>query len=260
MHFLKIIVKTPILDDPAKNHKNIHRHFYRYSKGDFIGPALKISQTKAKFTLKGSHEYEDLILEIIANGISNPDENFEIKGNLISGADVGDIINDLGFNWNLKKSTGQTKNYKAEIIDNTNKNSLIESIEAFRETSYFLLSFNINPNCKVTTKKKIPQPSKKKVEDDDVAKRIQFCTGIINNTESNFNYIIKNALSDFQSEFPRKWKKLTIFNNYKINEIELPKNVKNSRLLRIMAIRKGKLLRSLDIDGEIIEKQYSIVV
>lgn len=260
MHFLNLIVKTPIFDDPAKNHKNIHRHFYRYSKGDFIGPALKISQTKAKFTLKGSHEYEDLILEIVANGISNPDENFEIKGNLISGADISDIINDLGFNWNLKKSTGQTKNYKAEIIDRTNKNSLIESIEAFRETSYFLLSFSINPNCKVTTKKRIPQPSKKKVGEDDVTKRIQFCTGYVNNTENNFNYIIKKALSDFQSEFPRKWKTLTIFNNYKINEIELPENVKNSRLLRIMAIRKGKLLRTLDIDGEIIEKQYSIVV
>ncbi|NVM34958.1 MAG: hypothetical protein HWN81_05145 [Candidatus Lokiarchaeota archaeon] len=260
MHFLKLIVKTPILDDPAKNHKNIHRHFYRYSKGDFIGPALKISQTKAKFTLKGSHEYEDLILEIAANGISNPDENFEIKGRLISGVDISDIINDLGFNWNLTKSTGKTQNYKAEIIDNTNKNSLIESIEAFRESSYFLLSFNINPNCKVTTKKNIPQPSKKKAEEDVVTKRIQFCTGYINNTGSNFNYILKNALPDFQSEFPRKWKTLTIFNNYIISEIELPKNVKNSRLLRVMGIRKGKLLRTLEIDGEIIEKQYSIVV
>ena len=260
MNFLKLIVKTPILDDPAKNHINIHRHFYRYSKGDFIGPALKISQTKAKFTLKGSHEYEDLILEIVANGISNPDENFEIKGYLITGADISDIINDLGFNWDLKKSTGQTKNYKAEIIDNVNKNSLLESIEAFRENSYYLLSFNINPNCKVTTKKNIPQPSKKKVEEDDVNKRIQFCTGYINNTESNFKYIMENVLPDFQSEFPRKWKTFTVFNNYKINEIELPKNVKNSRLLRIMAIRRGKLIRTLDIDGEIIEKQYSIVV
>ncbi len=260
MHFLKLIVNTPILDDPAQNHKNIHRHFYRYSKGDFIGPALKISQTKPKFNLRGSHEYEDLILEIIANGISNPNDNFEIKGKLISGADISELINDLGFNWNLKKSTGQTKNYKAEIIDNTNKNSLIESIEAFRESCYFLVSFNINPNCKVMTNKNIPQPSKKKVEEDDVTKRIQFCKGYINNTESNFNFILKNALPDFESEFPRNWKTLTIFNNYKITEIELPKNVKSSRLLRIMAIRKGKLLRTLDIDGEIIEKQYSIVV
>ena len=116
MHFLKNVVETPILDDPARNHKNIHRHFYRYSRGDFIGPALKISQTKAKITLKGSHEYEDLILEIVASGISNPDDNFEIKGRLISGSDVSDIISDLGLlmfpsGYFIKYFTGHTGHY-----------------------------------------------------------------------------------------------------------------------------------------------------
>ena len=260
MHFLKNVVETPILEDPARNHKNIHRHFYRYSRGDFIGPALKISKTKAKLTLKGSHEYEDLILEIVSSGISNPDDTFEIKGKLISGSDISDIISDLGFNWDLKQSSGQTKNYKAEIIDNTSKNPLLESIEAFRENSYLLLSFNLNPTCKVSTKKNIPQPSKKKVEDDDVTKRIQFCTGYINNTERNLINIFENVLPDFKSELPKSWKALTIFNNYKITEIELPKNITNSKLLRVMAIRKGKLFRTLKIDGELIEQQYSIVV
>jgi len=260
MHFLKKLIESPILDDPAKNHKDVHRHFYRYSRGDFIGPAMKISQTKAKFTLKGSHEYEDLILEIVTRGISNANENFEIKGRLIAGADMSEVINDLGFNWYLKQSKGQTKNYIAEIVDNINKEHLLEGIEKFRENSYLLLSFNINPTCKVTTKKKIPQPSKKPVEEDVVNKRIQFCTGYIGNTEKNLKFTIGAALSDFISEIPESWKAITIFNNYKITDIEIPKNIKNSKLLRIMAIRKGKLFRTIDVDGEIIEKQYSIVV
>jgi len=260
MHFLRKIIETPILDDPAKNHKSIHRHFYRYSRGDFIGPAMKITQSKAKITLKGSHEYEDLILELVTKGISSPSENFEIKGKLITGVDISDVITKLGFNWNLKKSTGQTKNFKAEIIDTTNKNSILQSIEAFRETSYFLLSFNLNPNCKVTMKKNIPQPSKKKVEEDDVTQRIQFCTGYLSNTEKNHNNILETALYDFKSDLPKSWKTLTVFNNYRITDIEIPTNISNSSLLRVLAIRKGKLFRSLDIDGEIIEKQYSIVV
>lgn len=260
MHFLKKIIETPILDDPAIKHMDIHRHFYRYSRGDFIGPALKISQTKTKFTLKGSHEYEDLIQELVTSGISSANEKFEIKGRLISGADIKEIINDLGFNWNLKQSTGQTKNFKAEIIDNADKDSLLKSIEAFRETSYFLVSFNLNPTCKVTTKKNVPQPSKKKVDEDDVSKRIQFCTGYMSNSDKNLNNLIDNAFNDFKSDLPKSWKSITIFNNYKITDIEIPKNVSNSRLLRVMAIRKGKLFRSLNIDGEIVEKQYSIVV
>ncbi|UCD02092.1 MAG: hypothetical protein JSV23_03490 [Promethearchaeota archaeon] len=260
MHFLKKIVESPILDDPAKNHKNVHRHFYRYSKGDFIGPAMRISQTKAKLTLKGSHEYEDLILEIVTSGISDPEEYFEIKGRLITGIDVSEDLNKFGLNWNLKQSTGQTKNYIAEIVDNIKKETLLKSIQKFRENSYLLLSYTINPTCKIKTKKNIPQPSKKQVEEDDVSKRIQFCTGYISNREKNLKLTLEASLSDFKSELPKNWKAITIFNNYKITDIEIPKNIKNSRLLRIMATRKGKLVRTVDIDGEIIEKQYTIVV
>ena len=50
MHFLKKIIETPILKDPAVDHIDVHRHFYRYSKGEFIGPALKISKSKARIT------------------------------------------------------------------------------------------------------------------------------------------------------------------------------------------------------------------
>ena len=260
MHFLNKIIESPILDDPAKNYKGVHRHFYRYSRGDFLGPAMRISQTKGKLTLKGSHEYEDLILEIVTSGISNPDEIFEINGKLITGADISETINKLGFNWGLKQSTGQTKNFIAEIIDSTNKDKLLKSIESFRENSYLLLSYNLNPNCKVTTKKKIPQPSKKSIDKDDVSKRIQFCTGYISNTEKNLKLTLEASLSDFKSELPKNWKSIIIFNNYKINNIEIPRNIKDSKLLRIMAIRKGKLFRTIDVNGEIIEKQYSIVV
>ena len=80
MHFLSKLIETPNLDNPAKNHMSIHRHFIRYSKGDFIGPALKISKTSGKITLKGTHEYEDLILELVVKSLSKTQADFEIKG------------------------------------------------------------------------------------------------------------------------------------------------------------------------------------
>ena len=144
MHFLSELVKKPILEDPFEQHLNIHRHFYRYSKGVFIGPALKITKTKAKFTLKGAHEYEDLILEAVTKTISNSQDNFEIKGKLIASSDINNDISELGLNWVLKKSTGKTKNFKAEIIDQINKDLLLQAISVFREKSYLLLSYNRN--------------------------------------------------------------------------------------------------------------------
>ncbi|TFG21593.1 MAG: hypothetical protein EU529_13095 [Promethearchaeota archaeon] len=258
MHFLRKLIESPELDDPAKKHKNIHRHFARYSKGIFIGPAIKITKTNTKITLKGSFEYEDLIQEIITTTIS--DKEFEINGVLITGSDITEYISNLGLDWNLKKSTGKTINYKAEINDKIHKNNLIDIIEKLRETSYLLLSFNLNPTCKVSTKKRIPQPSKKKVEEDDINKRIQFCTGVINNSERNIKLILDLVLKDFKSDLPEKWKTITITNNYNITNVIIPKNIQNSRLLRIMALRKGKMTRILDVDGELIEKQYSITV
>jgi len=260
MHFLSELIKKPVLENPFEQHLNIHRHFYRYSKGVFIGPALKISKSKAKITMKGAHEYEDLILETVTKSITNSQDNFEIKGKLITSSDFTNVISELGLNWILKKSTGKTKNYKADIVDQINKDLLLQTIDVFRENCYLLLSYNRNVSCKVTTKKNIPQPSKKKVEDDDVSKRIQFCVGMLNNTEANLEMALDLAVPDFKSELPNTWKSLTIFNNYTINQIEIPTNVKDSRLVRIMAIRKGKMNRSLEIDGELIEKQYSIVV
>ena len=160
----------------------------------------------------------------------------------------------------MKKSTGKTKNYKANFVSITNRDTLLESIKAFRKTSYYLISFNINPTCKVTTKKNIPQPSKKKVEEDDVSKRIQFCTGVMNYSEHNLKKSIELILTDFKSELPAKWKTIIVTNNYRITDIVLPEDVDNWGLKRIIAIRKAKLFRSINIDGEIIEKQYNIVV
>ena len=258
MHFLKKLIESPELDDPAKKHKRIHRHFARYSKGIFIGPAIKITKTNTKITLKGSFEYEDLIQEVIATTIS--DREFEINGVLITGSDIKEDISNLGLDWKLKKSTGKTINYKAEINDKINRNHLIEIIDILRETSYLLLSFNLNPTCKMSTKKRIPQPSKKKIEEDDINKRIQFCNGVINNSERNIKLIIDLILIDFKLNLPEKWKTIKITNNYNITDIIIPKNIKNSSLLRIMAIRKGQMKRTLDVDGELIEKQYSIRV
>jgi hypothetical protein len=255
MHFLKKLTESPVLEDPAQQHIDVHRHFYRYSKGEFIGPALKITKSKTRITLKGSHEYEDLILEVAANTIS--EDEVEIKGTLISGSDISDLIANLGFDWNLKKSTGKTKNYKANILSKTDKGTLLESIEAFRKTSYYLISFNLNPTCKVTTKKNIPQPSKKKAEEDVIIKRIGFCNGIINNSEKTLDMLLKLTLHDFESDVPQKWKNIIIRNNYKITDIVLPDHIDNWGLKRILAIRKGKIFRSIEVDGELIEKQYS---
>lgn len=256
MHFLKDLVNNPKLEDPAEKHVNVHRHFYRYSRGQFSGPAIKITQTSTKITLKSSFGYEDLIQEIVTKCLPSED-SISIKGILYTGKDVAQIVQDLGLNWDLKKSKGKTKNYKADFTDEIEKQKLLEIIEVFRKNSYLLLTFKKDANHKVTTKRRLPQPSKKQPGEEDVNSMVDFCTGIIKNNPENIQTLKHSVFYDFLEEISKDWKKITIKNNYMISDIEIPKNIKDSRLLRVMAIRKGKLIRILNIDGEEYEKQYT---
>jgi len=258
MHFLKKITENPTLDDPAKEHMDVHRHFYRYSRGEFSGPAIKLRQTSTKFTLKGSLEYEDLVQELILRSVAT--DELEVEGTLITGKDISERLEELDLGWDLKESSGKTKNYKANFEQTIETKKLINIIEEFRENSYILLNFRLEKWVRVDTKSRLPKPSKKKPIDDDVNKRVQFCKGYMDHTDENNQMIMDEVLFDFKDEIPKDWNKITLTNNYRINEILIPRGVKDSRKLRILAVRKGKLIRTAEIDGEIIEKQYSFVV
>ncbi|MEJ2252574.1 MAG: hypothetical protein P8Y97_23300 [Candidatus Lokiarchaeota archaeon] len=160
MHFIKKIIENPQFDDPAEKHMDIHRHFYRYSRGEFIGPAFQIWRTSSKLSLKGSFEYEDLISEIV---LKNSTKN-KVKADviLISGKDITDELRELGLNWEMIESTGKTQNFKSKETGEVEIETLIKTIDTLRKDSYLLLNFNMGSKCKVSTKKRIPQPSKKK--------------------------------------------------------------------------------------------------
>jgi len=258
MHFLKKIINNPKLEDLANKHMDVHRHFYRYSRGEFTGPAIKLQQTSTKFALKGSLEYEDLVQELVLKSISV--EEVEIEGILITGKDISERLRELNLEWDFKESTGKTKNFKAKFIETLQIEKIINLIDEFREYGYFLLDFKLGKWVKVDTKKRLPRPSKKKPIDDDVSDRVQFCKGYTDHTEENNKMIIDEVLYDFKDEVPEDWSKITLRNNYKIDEIAIPRDIKDSRLLRILAIRKGKLIRTAKIDDEVVEKQYPFKV
>lgn len=259
MHFIRKIIENPKLENPAREHMDIHRHFYRYSKGIFLGPAIKLYRSKTKISLKGSLEYEDIIEELVLRTV--PGEKVKVTGNLYAAGDITEMLQEMGVNWEVQESSGKTKNYKADIDDEINKNLLIDVIKELRSSSYLLLNFTINNACKVKSKKRLPQPSKKKPADDDLSKRVNFITGYIENTDTNSKMIEDELLYDFKDDLPEDWKRITVTNNYRITDIILPdkKEKLNSYMMRVMAIRKGKLIRTAEIDGDTVEKQYNIV-
>jgi hypothetical protein len=259
MHFLKKLINNSDLKNPAKEHMDIHRHFYRYSRGEFIGPAFYVWRTSTRIRLKGSYEYEDLVQEMVAKTLPAGEE-VEIEGAVYSAKDLTDLLQKIGFDWDMHESSGKAKHHKVKFNDKAEKQKILDAIEGLRDSSYFLLSFKADKLCKIDTNKRLPQPSKKKPAQDDVKKRLRFCNGVIDNTDKNAEMVIDMALPDFKDELPEDWSKITLTNTYEINKIKIPKDVESSRMMRIMAIREGVLKRNADVDGEVIQKDYNIRV
>ncbi len=247
MHFLTVLVEKPILENPSENYPEIHRHFTRYSKGIFTGPVIKARFTANKITLNGSFEYEDFIQEYITSIM--PDGEFPVTSIVFAARDLKEDLYKLGLDWKLAKSKGDTKNFKGSFSDSFTKKKLNEVIKTLTKRSYYFSNFKIE-GYSVKCKKKPPQPSKKPPSDDEIQKLTSFCVGNAKNTKKNKEKLFKELIPDFMEELPEKFKSITLINEYKFNNIILPKKVKNSILMRLMAIREGKLVRTLRIDNE----------
>lgn len=259
MHFLEKLINNPKLENPAKEHMDVHRHFYRYSRGEFIGPAFYIWRTSTRLRLKGSYEYEDLLQEAVAKTLPEGEE-VEIEGSVYAAKDLNSLIENLGFSWDMQESSGKAKHYKAKFNDKANKQEILDLIRTLRGKSYFLMSFEADKLCKVDTNKRLPQPSKKKPADDDINKRLRFCKGVIDNTAKNVEMVTEMVIPDIKDDLPEDWSKIILKNTYEINKIKIPKDAESSRMMRVMAIREGELIREADIDGEVIQKKYKMVV
>jgi hypothetical protein len=258
MHFLKQIIENPRFEEPAKKHMDVHKHFYRYSKGEFSGPAMKMKRYSTKITMKGSFEYEDVVQEIVTR--TTPSDTIEVEGKLITGRDITDTLNKLNLDWELEEKSGRGKGYEIEFSETFSREKLLKIIEEFREHCYLMLNYKVNKYSQIKTEEKLPKPSKKNPIEDDIDKRVSFSRGYVETNQKNLGLVYDYILPDFKSKMPEDWDDLVLTNNYNIEEIEIPKDAESSRMMRIMAVRKGTLTRTVKCDGKTFKKQYSISV
>jgi len=258
MHFIRELIENNQNSDPLKNLPHIHRHFTRYSKGTFNGPAISIKISNSYINLNSSFEYEDFLAWLVANSLSDNNSTFIITGSIISSENFTDKLNSLGLNWNITESSNQVKNYKCILTPRDNikitKNELLNLIETLNKCCYLLLSFKAGDKNQYSLKtaKNPPRPKTNgdNLNEDDFSKELKFSIAKIPNLPKSLDIIINEILPDFKQKLPKSLKTIEIYNIYEIKNIILPETrIKNSYLIRLMALREGVLIRKAIINN-----------
>lgn len=207
-----------------KQDDSVHKQFIRFSKGMYAQRSI-INARKTPQGLKISSTFE--LANDFVDFVSSLSASLKVSGLVLSKEKL-ELENE-------RKKIGL---YEYEIEKTINSQELKKIIEK----CYFCLVDCEAQGIMLKIKRKLPRPGKgpnAKVND-------KFCSlELANQYETQFN---KEFLWDIGA-----YKKVRTKHTYEIKEIVMPKDLlkeKDFEKLRILAKRKGKIIRKVIIDGK----------
>lgn len=224
MNFIKKIFTNKI--DEA-----VHLQFTRFSKGVFENKAmLEITVSSNNVKIKTSSEYTNELVGLLANTIK---DKTHVKGIIFSTRNLSEE-SDIKFQ-DVKNALG----VKKHVVDqDLTKEQILNICQKFPHSS-INLSFKTDYG-EINVKEKAPK-SGKPGKGEDIPK-IDYCTFTTND---------KNILEDYAFDINHPFKKAIIRHTYEITSIQIPEQYKNDfALARLHGIRKGKIIRILNVDGK----------
>lgn len=223
MNFIKKIFEN-------KLDEKVHNQFTRFGKGTFEDKALlNINIQAKKVKIKTSHEFTNELVGFLANTI---EDKAYIKGILFSTRNLTEETN-IEFQ-DIKNAMGVKKHI---VNSELTKEQILEAIEKF---PYASVNFSFKTNKgELKIKEKAPKAGKAKKGEDKP--KADYCV---------FTTEDKSIIEDYAFDIKEPFKKAFISHDYLIEDIEIPEEYENDfSQARLKGIRKGKIIRKLDIDG-----------
>ncbi len=224
-----------------KNDDFVHLQFQKFSKGEFKDKAVVLARnSNGKYSISTTSEYANEFVRYLAEKLGDSKTN--VTGIVVS---TRDLKGELEFE-DIKQFMG-VKQYKInkemsgkEIIDLLNK----------LPKSFFGLSFLVRSSI-LKVKDKAPKSAKPSTKADEKPKA-DFCK-----LKTEDKELVKNLIFDKEAE---DFKSIEIKHSFIIKDLVLPKNEKDFEKIREMAIRKGSVVRTLNIDGKEVKKEVEFEV
>jgi hypothetical protein len=218
-----------------------HVQFQKFSRGEFKKRAMfKVKNQNGKYVLDTTSEYAKEFVKTMGEKLGNGKAH--VTGAVISALDQS------GFKYEEKKMAMGVRKYV--INREMSGNEIVELCNNVNK-AFFGLSFSFGDE-ELKIKDKSPKSMKgasSSKEDSDELK-IDFCK-----LKTSDKKIIENILFEDDA---KNFKKAEVYHDFIITDIVIPLELKNEKdfaKVREEALRKGKIIRYLDIDGKKIRKE-----
>jgi hypothetical protein len=204
------------------NDSESHRYFIRFGKGNYGRRFLINLDKNKKIKIRTSFELANDLVKLV----DSLKKESKYSGKIL----MKDKVPGL----EARKKAGV---FVYEVSE--------KSISEFQNAYYYLLDVN-NEEILLKIKKSLPKPGKDEGKIDE-----RFCA-----LDLDLKYWPE--VKEFLFWDVPECKKVSIEHNVVISEIELPKGEKDPVKIRENALRVGKMVRTMEVDGKKVVKEYSI--
>lgn len=206
----------------GKNDAESHRYFIRFGKGQYNRRFLMSLDVSKKIKVKTSFELANDLVKL-ANELNS---NLKFTGKILAKSQIPGMPG--------RKKAGV---FVYEVTD--------VSLADYPGAYYYLLDAE-SEGILLKCKKALPKPGKNEEKIDD-----KFCV-----LELDLKYLPQ--IKDMLFWDTPEGKKTIIEHDLIIDDIELPSGEKDPAKQRELAIRKGKILRRMNVDGKDLNKEYEM--
>jgi len=224
----------------GKSDELVHLQFQKFSRGEFKNRAMiKAGNSKGKYSIATTYEYASDFVRSMAEKLG--DSKTKVTGGVITTADLTGKLEFVD-----KKQFMGVKQY---VMDKEmNGEEIIKLCDDFK-TAFIALSFVVG-DSELKIKAKAPKNAKPSTK-GDAAPKPDFCKLITTDKD-----LIKSVLFDINLE---GFKKVNIGHNFQVLDIIVPKDEKDFAKMRELAKRKGKIIRTLDVDDMKSQKEVEFL-
>ena len=216
----------------------VHERFVRYGRGVFNGPRISVKVRK-DVKVSATIEYVNILGELIARNAEGP---IKVSGMVYAKREVEPTLKDF---FSISKAKSSKGLYSAEVAGEVSGEELT-GLCGMLSDAFLLLDVTAGKQKLKCRKKKLPKPGSG-VNDS-------FCTATLD--LDALDKLKSELLFDVEGDF----REATVSHEITVEDMVKPAGVTDSARIRIESKRKGKIKRTLTVDGVVKEIDAEILV